>query len=224
MNGSFDQAAALVRTLPDVADCRIEADASGAILAVHVVPRTTPAPPHLAQDVALFLATETELRVAAERVRVESPAAEQVSENPLEELEYEGRVRLTSTQVTFSDERSWAEVELELGPNSARGHAEMHGAGAAPELVARACLEALVKLCGARVALRLVGVRRATVGSEEVVSVVVQECAGREERLHVGAARSDGDAGRAAAYAVLLSMNRRVGRILAAPPRLYRIG
>ena len=94
----------------------------------------------------------------------------------------------------------------------------------APELVARACLEALAKLCGARVELRLAGVRRMTVGSEEVVSVIVLECAGRDERVHVGSARSDGDAGRAAAYAALSSMNRRIGRILAAPAKLYRIG
>jgi hypothetical protein len=132
-------------------------------------------------------------------------------------------VRLVSVHVTFTEERSWADVELELGGTSARGHAEVHGAGNAPELVARACLEALGKLCGARVSLRLGGVRRLSIGSEEIVSVIVQEVAGREERVHVGSARSDGDAARAAGYAALASMNRRVGRILAGPPKLYRI-
>jgi len=224
MNESIHRAEALVRTLPDVAGCRIDADAAGRIVAVYVLPRTTPAPPTLAQDVAMFLATETELAIAPEQVRVEAPSGEVVTPLALEELEYEGRVRLASVHVAFSEERSWAEVELDLGGTSSRGHAEAHGAGMAPELVARACLEALAKLCGARVELRLAGVRRMTVGSEEVVSVIVLECAGRDERVHVGSARSDGDAGRAAAYAALSSMNRRIGRILAAPAKLYRIG
>ena len=224
MNESLQRAAALVRSLPDVADCRIETDAAGSVVAVLVVPRLDPAPPSLAQDVAAFLATETELRIAPEQVRVEAPSAADVDLLPLEELEVEGRVRLSGVHVAFSDERSWAEVELELGGTTSRGHAEAHGAGSAPELVARACLEALAKLCGARIELRLGGLCRHSVGSEEIVSVVVVECAGRDERLHVGAAPCDGDAARAAAYAALASMNRRIGRILAGSPRLYRIG
>lgn len=223
MNEAIERAETLVRSLPDVADCHIETDAAGTVAAVHVVPRLVPAPAGLAADVAAFLATETELRVAPEHVRVAAPGAVEASTLPLEELEVEGRVRLTRVQVAFSDERSWADVELELGDTSARGHAEMHGAGGAPELVAHACLDALARLCGARVELRLGGVHRTGIGAEEIVSVIVRECAGRDERLHVGAARSDGDAARAAAYATLASMNRRLGRILAGPSRLYRI-
>ena len=56
-----ERAEALVRSLPDVAACRIETDAAGRVVAVHVVSRTTPAPATLAQDVALFLSTETDL-------------------------------------------------------------------------------------------------------------------------------------------------------------------
>ncbi len=73
-------------------------------------------------------------------------------------------------------------------------------------------------------ALRVAGFQRTLVGTTEVVCVVVQETRGRSERLHVGAAPAGADPARAAAYAALDSVNRRLGRILAGPASDYEIG
>jgi hypothetical protein len=137
----------------------------------------------------------------------------------LEELEQEGRVRLLAYNVRVSDEATIAEVELQLGDRTALGQAEARGAGMAPELLARACLDALERLLHGRVALRLAGFKPTQVAGEDIVCVLVQEAESRSERLLVGAARLGGDAARAGAYAALDALNRRIGRILASPPR-----
>ena len=162
-----------------------------------------------------------ELEVVPEAV----PEYEVVPEATLavEPLEREGRLRLVAYGVQVSETRSTAQVELAFAAVTVRGEAQGHGAGETPELLAQACLDAVERICHGRVTLRLAGFRRFVVGGVELVGVVVQENWGREERLQTGAARSRDDLGRAGAYAVLDSMNRRLGRILAGPPLDYQI-
>jgi hypothetical protein len=141
----------------------------------------------------------------------------------LEELEQEGRIRLVSYNMRVSDEATIAEVELQHAGRTALGQAEARGAGMAPELLARACLDAVERLLHGRVALRLAGFKQTHVSGEDIVCVLVQEAESRSERLLVGAARQGGDAARAGAYAALDALNRRIGRILASPPRDFEI-
>ena len=224
---NLEQAEALVRRLPEVSGCRIQAGPGGEIAAVHVSARAGADASRLVRDVVTLLAAEATLDLDAGRVHVvvvpEADPDAGVEALALDPLEREGRVRLVALHASTTDERSSAEVELVWGEQSVRGRAEARGAGTAPELMAQACLDALEKLSSDRVALRLVALQRSAPGAAEIVFVLVQEAEGRSERLHVGAARVEGDLSRAAAYAALDSMNRRLGRILAGPPRLYDI-
>ncbi|HZM15958.1 MAG TPA: hypothetical protein VFE28_08155 [Candidatus Krumholzibacteria bacterium] len=171
------------------------------------------------------LAPETlpELEVVPETVPEFEAVPEAASALAVEPLESEGRLRLVAYGLQVSESRSTAQVELALAALTVRGEAQGHGAGETPELLAQACLDAVERICHGRVTLRLAGFRRVVVGGVELVGVVVQESWGREERLQTGAARISDDVGRAGAYAVLDSLNRRLGRILAAPPLDYQI-
>jgi hypothetical protein len=238
MSGSIHQAEELVRHVADVAACRIEAEPDGTVVAVWVTTFGERAPADVRADVVVVLATELGLDVLEDQVRVtveppqvltpEPEVEVEVEQEPevemeLEPLETASRPRLIAVRSSFDDERSMAEVEIGLGSDTAFGQAEVRGAAPAPELVALATLDALEKLCGGRVTLRLVATRRTSVGDHDIVNVVVQESRGREARTHVGAARVGDDLPRALAYAALVALNRRFGRLLTLPPRVYRI-
>jgi hypothetical protein len=222
MGGSIHEAEKRVLRLEGVASCHLRTDESGGVVDVWVTTRGARSASDVRADVVAVLATEFGIDVLEEQVHVE-PAPEDVHPAVLEELEIEGRPRLVAVRAEISEESTQVEVELALGSETALGRASARGAARAPELLAEACLEALERLCAGRVAFRLVAVRREGVGPAEVVTAVVQEIDGREVRLHVGAARLEDDIGRAAAYATLQSLNRRFGRILALPPRQYRV-
>ena len=238
------EAELLIRRLPGVSGCRIRSDPAGRPTVVHVTVLAGSNPVELAAAVVTVLAAEAGLDVDPSQVQVVSlPASGSETsslapavgasataapgasaETPvLEELEQDFRPRLVALNLMVTEERSVAEVELAQGPVSALGRAESRGAGSAPELLAEACLDALEKICGARVSLRLVASHVTRLGPADVCSVLVQETEGRTERLHVGACEVRGDASRAAAYAALDSMNRRLGRILVGPPVHYDI-
>jgi hypothetical protein len=142
----------------------------------------------------------------------------------LEELEVEGRIRLVAYQLRVDDVGTHAEVELELGAQVVRGMAQVRGGAPATDLLAQACLDALERLCHARVAFRLAGVQRAVLPTGDVVCVAVQEIDGRTSRVHNGIAPAGDDLARAAAYATLHALNRRFGRILTGPTRHTDIG
>jgi hypothetical protein len=221
---TIQQAESLVRRLPDVAACRIDVDAGGRVVAVHVMTMGEP-DPGLAADVATLLTTETPLQVDVSQVRVSGPeSSPPESGAALEVLEHDGRVMLVAIRTHSTHESTRVEVDLELAGEITIGYAEARGGGAAPEILAQACLDALEKLCTGRVALRFVAMQQTTAGPLDLVTVVVQEAIGRDTRWLVGTARNDGDLSRAAAYAALDSFNRRLGRILALPPKTYRIG
>lgn len=236
MSGSIHQAEELVRRVADVAACRIEAEPDGTVVAVWVTTFGERAPADVRGDAVTVLATGLGLDVLEDQVRVtvepppllppEAVIADAGAAEPeveLETLESPARPRLVAVRTSVDDENTTVDVELELGSDNAIGHAEARGPAPAPELVAQACLDALEKLCGGRVTLRLVATRRTTVGDRDVVNALVQESRGREARTHVGAARVDDDLPRAMAYAALAALNRRFGRILTLPPRIYRI-
>jgi len=225
MSGSIHEAEDLVRRLPDVAGCRIDADPDGDVFQVQVTTHGARPIEDVRADVVTVLATQAGIDVLEEQVQVEAvvpvPAAERELE--LEPLEVAARPRLVAVRSEATEERTVVEAELALGAETASGRAEARGSGSAPDLLAQACLDALEKLCGARVVFRLLGSRRSAVGDHDTVTVVVQESQGRESRTHVGAAAIDDDLARALAYAALAALNRRYGHILALPPRTYRI-
>jgi hypothetical protein len=223
-----------VRRIPDVAACRIRTDPSGDVLGVDVTIHGAREAGDVLADVLAVLSAAAGLDVQPEDVHVVTlgvPPGEAGSIEPEPELEVLAdehlerlqRARLVAVRTSSDDERSNVEVDLALGPQSARGHAACRGPVAAPDLLAQACLDALEKLVAARVVWRLAGLRRVTVGDVTVVCVAVSETEGRVERRLVGAARHDGDTARAAAYAALGAVNRRLGRILSAPARQLRI-
>ena len=224
---SSEKAEELVRRLPQVTGCRIRADEHGNPVAVMVTARPGSNPAAVRADVITVLGAQARLDVLEEQIHVavlEAPPAEPEPLVAVEEIESEGRARLVSFRTSVSEERSRAEVELAHDGRNVRGQAESHGAGESPELLARACLDAVEKLCHGRVALRLAGFHRTVVGTTEVVCVLVQETRGRSERVLVGAVRAGSDPARAAASAALDSLNRRLGRILVGPPVDYEIG
>ncbi len=226
---SVAQAEEILRLLPQVTGCRIRTDERGAPVAVLITAAAGSDPQAILADVITVLGARAGMDVLDDQVRVvvldEPQEFETILEEPgvLEALEHEGRVRLHSFDLRVDAERTRAQVELALGAHVYQGRAECRGDGEVPELLAQATLDGLEKLCHERVALRLVGFRRAVVGTDEVVCVTVRESRGREQRLFAGSARIGDDLGRAAAYAVLDSMNRRLGAILAGPPLDYEI-
>jgi len=218
---SFHEAQEALLHVPGIVDCIFSVE-DGVPTEVHVVA----APGSDAE--AILVAAMTALAGAGvdleeERVHVNVERTPQSSDLIVEELEHEVRARLLAWNLQVTEEQSLAEVELQHGADVALGRATARGAGGAPELLARACLDALEKLVLGRVALRLVGFGRVTVGEHDLVHVVLQETQGRTERILVGAALVGEETGRAGAYAVLDAMNRRLGAILASPTRDYDI-
>lgn len=239
---SIDQVEELVRRLPRVTGCRIHVDDEGHPVAVMVTAAADSNPQEVRADVITVLGARARLDVLEEQIHVavlaEAAAerdqpedvvepveelSEPVNELVVEEIEAEGRLRLLSFATRVGEERTLAEAELAHGTRVALGRAESRGAGEAPELLASACLDAVEKLSHGRAVLRVVAYQRTTVGSQDVVCVLVQEANGRDERHLVGAARVTGDVGRALAYAALDGVNRRIGSIFAAPPSDYEI-
>jgi hypothetical protein len=217
----------------DIAGCRVQTDADGEVVAVHVTTRGERAPEDVVADVVTVLAVEARLDIQPEQVHVAIlgqgpadplPGGPEPELAVLEELEHEVRIRLTAVRTTTTEERSSVEVDLAMSESeSAVGYAEGRGSMLTLELVAGATLDAVEKLCGGRVSLRLAALHRTPAGAHDVIGVIVHEADGRDVRVHAGAAPSDGDLVRTAVYAALAAMNRRVGRILAGTPRSYRI-
>jgi len=216
MNDRVALAEDRLRRLPGVVEARIQTDASGRPVAVHLRALEGEDATRLRDQCAAacaaagFVVTPAAIHVAFE------PAMES---GALEELEVEGRIRLLAYQVRVSDVSANAEVELELGTQVTRGVAQARGGAPAIDLLAQACLDALERLCHGRVALRLAGVQRTMLPTGEVVCVAVQEIAGRTSRVHTGIAPAGDDLARATAYAALHAVNRRFGRILTGPVR-----
>lgn len=210
----------LVRRLPDVTACRVRTDESGSIVAVYVSAMGARAATEIAADVVTVLVAEASLDVDPSRVHVTvlPPAADEAGFAVLEELEHEGRARWIALRTSADDEHSRVEIELSFGGTTAIGSASARGAANAADLAAAAVVDALERICAGRVTLRLASLVR----NGDVTNVWVHEADGREARVHVGAARSD-DPVRAAGYAALAALNRRLGRILAGPPKQFRI-
>jgi hypothetical protein len=210
----------LLRRLPDVTACRVRTDASGAVVAAYVTATGARPATEVAADVVTVLVAEGGLDVDPARVHVTvmPPPPEAANLAVLEELEHEGRARWAALRTSTRDEESCVEVELVYAGATAIGSARARGAAGAADLTAAAVLDALEKICAGRCTLRVASVLR----DGDVTRVSVQEADGREVRVHVGAARSD-DPARAAGSAALAALNRRLGRILAGPPRQFRI-
>ena len=216
----------LLRRVSDVEGCRVQADAAGAIVSVHVTTRGARPAADVRADVANVVTASTGHRLDPTHIHLTVIGAPPVDAEIaiLEELEHEVRVRLTGIRTHATDESAGVEIELAMSPTeSAVGYAAAHGGALAPDLYAAAALDALERLLGGRSALRVLALHRTSAGTHDVISVTVQEFDGRDTRVHAGASRVDSDAGRAAAYAALAAMNRRIGRILAGPGRHYRI-
>lgn len=216
----------LLRRVPDVEGCRVQADAAGVIAHVHVTTRGARAPGDVRADIANVIAAGAGQSVDPARIQITVIGAPPVDAEIaiLEELEHEVRIRLTGIRTHSSDETARVEVDLTMSPTeSAVGYATAHGGVLTPDLFAAAALDAVERLVGGRVSLRVLALHRTSTGAYDVLSVTVQEFDGRDMRVHAGAARIDADAGRAAAYAALAALNRRIGRILTGPGRHYRI-
>lgn len=216
MNDRIALAEDRLRRLPGVVEARIQTDAAGQPLAVHLRVRDGEDPTRV-RDQCEVACAAVGLVVDANAIHIAfEPAAES---GALEELEVEGRIRLLAYQIRVDDAATRAEVELELGNQRVRGTAHARGGAPATDLLAHACLDALERLCHARVALRLAGVQRAVLPTGDVVCVAVQEIDGRTSLVHTGIAPAGDDPARATAYAALHALNRRFGRILIGPVR-----
>jgi len=224
----MDRAEELVCLLPQVSGCRIRYDDSGAPVAVMVTAIPGSNPRAVAADVITVLGAQARIDVLEDQIRVvplDASAADapEASSLVVEEIENEARLHLVAYQTHVAQERTIAEIELACGDEIVVGHAESRGASASPALLGEACLDAIEKICHGRVTLRMMSFQRVQTGDREIALVVVQESSGRNELVHVGAAAVSADVGRAAAYAALDAMNRRLGRILSQPPADYEV-
>lgn len=216
----------LLRRVLDVEGCHVQANAAGVIETVHVTTRGARPAGDVRADIANVIAAARRQALDPHRIQITVIGTPPVHAEIaiLEELEHEVRIRLTGIRTHATDESAHVEVDLVMSPTeSAVGYASAHGGVLAPDLFAAAALDAVERLVGGRVALRAIGLHRTSTGTHDVISVTVQEFDGREVRVHAGASRIESDAGRAAAYAALAAMNRRIGRILTGPGRHYRI-
>ena len=195
----------------------------GLAVMVTAIPGSNPRA--VAADVITVLAAQARMDVLEEQIHVVTLQSGGAASPELvvEEIEDEVRLQLVAYQTHVAQERTIAEIELACGDQIVLGHAESRGSGASPELLGHACLDAVEKLCHGRVTLRMLSFQRVQTGDREVVLAVVQESMGRTELVHVGAAVVGADMGRAAAYAALDAINRRLGRILTLPPTDYEV-
>ncbi len=221
----MDRAEELVCLLPQVSGCRIRFDASGAPLAVMITAVPGSNARAVAADVITLLAAQARLDVLEDQIHVVTLDATAAGSPELvvEEIEDEARLQLVAYQTHVAQERTIAEIELACSDRIVLGHAESRGSGGSPELLGHACLDAIEKLCHGRVTLRMLSFQTVQAGERRVALAVVQETMGRNELVHVGAAAISADVGRAAAYAALDALNRRLGRILAQPPTDYEV-
>jgi hypothetical protein len=217
----FQEAQQALLRVPGVVDCILSAEARKPV-EVHLVAASGSDRQQVILAAMTVLA-RLGLEIEEEQLHVTVERYPQAPELVIEELEHEVRAHLLSWNLQVNEEQTLAEVELRHADAVVLGRASLRGAGQAPELLARACLDALEILVGGRVALRLVGFTRSRVGEHDLVSVVLQETAGRSERLLAGAALCGEETARAGAYAVLDAMNRRLGVILSGPRRDYEI-
>ncbi len=221
----MDRAEELVCLLPQVSGCRIRYDEAGAPLAVMVTAIPGSNARAVAADVITVLAAQARLDVLEDQIHVVTLDAQAAGapEAVVEEIENEARLQLVAYQTHVAQERTLAEIELAWGDEILLGQAESRGAGSCPELLGEACLDAVEKLCHGRVTFRLRAFERVRTADRDVALVVVEETIGRTALVHVGAAALGEDVGRAAAYAALDAVNRRLGRILTHPPTDYEV-
>lgn len=180
----FQEAQEALLRVPGVVDCILSAE-EGMPLEVHLVAASGQDGDQV-QLAAMTVLARIGLEIEQEHLHVTVERSPQISELVVEELEHEVRAHLLSWNLQVSEEQTLAEVELRQGDAVALGRATTRGAGQAPELLAKACLDALESLVGGRVSLRLVGFTRLAVGDHNVVNVVLQETTGRRERILVG--------------------------------------
>jgi len=210
-HGSQAEAAeAVVRKLRGVQSVRVETDDAGAIRIVHILGGPDRSPKVIAVDVVSALAAELGVQLEPRQVRV---AAQQRSEQA---ASVEQQARLKFVGLTVSALRNAAEVKVHLedqglvyegissGPNATRNRLD---------LVAEATLRALELYLRANGLFLLDGVTLSTIGSHEVVVVVVS-LAGREEETLAGSSLVRDDPREAVVRAILDATNRPVSWLL----------
>ena len=209
-HGSQAEAAeAVVRKLRGVQSVRVETDDAGAIRIVHILGGPDRSPKVIAVDVVSALAAELGVQLEPRQVRV---AAQQRSEQAASVEQ----ARLKFVGLTVSALRNAAEVKVHLedqglvyegissGPNATRNRLD---------LVAEATLRALELYLRASGLFLLDGVTLSTIGSHEVVVVVVS-LAGREEETLAGSSLVRDDPREAVVRAILDATNRPVSWLL----------
>jgi len=208
--GVAEAAEAVVRRLRGVQSVRVETDDNGGIRFVHVLGGPQRSPKVIAVDVVSALAAELAIELEPRQVRV---AAQQRSEEakPSEP----GRMKFVGLSVSVIRNTADVKVHLEESGLVYEGIASgPHHTRTRLELVADAALRAVEIFLRAEGLFMLEGVSTTTVGTRDVIIVVVS-LPGRDEEVLTGVSLVRDDPREGVVRAVLDAVNRPVSWLAA---------
>lgn len=213
------RAESLVARIRGISSCRIQTDASGRIVEVHVVASAGKSPKLIARDVESCLKAEMNVDVDYKKIGVVVVDAEppQPVEGEVEEfaiLEHAFRFAFVSVSVSSSREGIRAEVELSRDAAAAFGASQTDNVIAAPwTVVAEATLRAISEFLDDSTRLCLSGVLKVPLGGAEAIVVRVDVVGSRCTKSLVGCALVSENEGQSAVFATLDAVNRVTGKL-----------
>ncbi|MFH0777035.1 MAG: hypothetical protein V2A71_00245 [Candidatus Eisenbacteria bacterium] len=225
------RAESVLRRLRDVSAVSVLADA-GEIAEIHVTTASSRSPKQLVRDVESVLEAELGIRVdhrcvsvAQKRGPVDSEDIPELSVADFCDSEnHTRRVRFGSVNVSFSEVRGQAKVELWLDTHEAAGFAEgscdQHDVN---RLTAAATLQCVRQFVAEECAFSLSDVEVIRLGPDEVVVATVKFLWGRTDRTLVGSAVVAQNLHQSVVYAVLDAVNRVFGNLRLKEPVEYEL-
>jgi len=221
----------VIRKLRDVSAVSVLVD-DGLIHEIHITTASNRAPKQLVRDVESALEAEMGIRVDHRCVSV-AQKKEAAEESTLPELSVADfyipesnaqRVRFGSVNVTFSEVKGNAKVELRLDAHESAGFADgscdQHDVN---RLIANATLQCIRQFIAEECSFSLGDVEVIRLGPDEVVVANVKFLWGRTDRTLVGSTVVSQNLHQSIVYAVLDAVNRVFGNLRLKEPVEYEL-
>ncbi|MGD8627685.1 MAG: hypothetical protein PVH52_01255 [bacterium] len=194
--------------LPDVDDCQIEFDKSGAISAIHVLSRTRRPPKQIVRDIESVLQARFGIAIDHRKVSVAKVPArpEPVADShPARAV----RPRLVSVSVSIGEGRGSCTVVLERGGLQVDGEATGVAVGPGTlRLIANATFRALERLVSEAITFDLLDVVRLKAGDRDTLLVLANYVSNGDVRSLAGCVQYEGNEQEAVVHATLDACNR----------------
>ena len=225
------RAESVLRGLRDISAVSVLAD-GGQITEIHITTASNRSPKQLVRDVESALEAELGLRVDHRCISVaqkkESGENDEVRELTLADFcdpdKNEARVRFGSIDVSYSELKGHAKVELRLDTVESAGFADgscdQHDVN---KLIASATLQSIRHFIAEECSLFLGDVEVIRLGPDQVVIATVKFLLARTDRTLVGSSVVSQNLHQSVVYAVLDAVNRVLGNLRLKEPVEYEL-